>query len=72
MESKSNLERFMWWVVICTSMVLSIVMVMTNLVYFMDYPLITTIETTVVQEVSTPLHFFAIVLSLSEIDDQYE
>ena len=50
-ESRNNVERMIWSVVICTSMAFASYNVYVNFVYSMDNPIITTLETTVVQNV---------------------
>ena len=49
--SRNNVERIIWWVLICVTVVASIFMVIENCVYSIKNPIITTIETTVVQKV---------------------
>ena len=49
--SRNNVERAIWWVLICITVIASTVMVIDNCVYSIRNPIITTIETTVVQKV---------------------
>ena len=49
--SRNNVERMIWWVLICITVIASTVMVIDNCAYSIRNPIITTIETTVVQKV---------------------
>ena len=50
-ESRINLEKGIWGIVIFTSMVSALYNVAANYAYSLDHPIITTLDTTVVQNV---------------------
>ena len=70
-ESRSNLEKGIWGIVIFTSMVSALYNVAANYAYSLDHPIITTLDTTVVQNVRlfTILTMLFSIFLLLEIQD---
>ena len=52
LDSRNNFERVIWLTVICICMAISLTMVIQNCFHFRDDPILRTIDTTVVQNVS--------------------
>ena len=56
--SRNNFERAIWLIVICICMAISLTMVIQNCFHFRDDPILRTIDTTVVQNVSKSNIFY--------------
>ena len=58
LDSRNNVERVIWLTMICICMAISLTMVIQNCFHFRDDPILRTIDTTVVQNVSKSYIFY--------------
>ena len=57
LDSRNNVERVIWLTMICICMAISLTMVIQNCFHFRDDPILRTIDTTVVQNVSSYIFY---------------